>query len=66
MTIIRTVDKKKVEVEVSPEKLEEEIRHVAAGEVPMVKLKRAGKDEFVWVNARHIVSFADDADSPSS
>jgi hypothetical protein len=28
--------------------------------VPMVKLKRAGKDEFVWVNARHIVSFAED------
>lgn len=26
----------------------------------MVKLKRAGKDEFVWVNARHIVSFEDD------
>jgi hypothetical protein len=26
----------------------------------MVKLKRAGKDEFVWVNARNIVSFEDD------
>ena len=61
MTIIRTVDKKKIEVEVSPGKLEEEVRHVAASEVPMVKLKRAGKDEFVWVNARHIVSFEDDA-----
>jgi hypothetical protein len=66
MAIIRTVDKKKIEVEVSPGKLEEEIRHVAASEVPMVKLKRAGKDEFVWVNARHVVSFEDDADSPSS
>jgi hypothetical protein len=29
--------------------------------MPMVKLKRAGKDEFVWVNAHHIVSFEDDA-----
>jgi hypothetical protein len=57
MTIIRTVDKKKIEIEVGGAKLEEEISHVAASEVPMVKLKRAGKDQFVWVNARHIVSF---------
>jgi hypothetical protein len=61
MTIIRTVDKKKIEIEVGGAKLEEEISHVAASKVPMVKLKRAGKDEFVWVNARHIVSFEDDA-----
>jgi hypothetical protein len=62
MAIIRTVDKKKIEIEVSGPKLEEEITHVAASEVPMVKLKRAGKDEFVWVNARHIVSFEEDPD----
>jgi hypothetical protein len=66
MAIIRTVDKKKIEVEVGGSKLEEEISHVAASEVPMVKLKRAGKDEFVWVNARHIVSFEEDADSAAS
>jgi hypothetical protein len=60
MAILRTVDKKKIEVEVGGAKLEEEIGHVAASKVPMVKLKRAGKDEFVWVNARHIVSFEDD------
>ena len=64
MTTIRTIDKKKIEIEVSAGKLEEEISYVAASKVPMVKLKRAGKDEFVWVNARHIVSFEDDdADS---
>lgn len=63
MAIIRTVDKKKIEIEVSGAKLEEEISHVAASEVPMVKLKRAGKDEFVWVNARHIVSFEEDPDT---
>lgn len=62
MAVIHTVDKKKIEIEVSGVKLDEEISHVAAREVPMVKLKRAGKDEFVWVNARHIVSFEDDAD----
>jgi hypothetical protein len=62
MAIIRTVDKKKIEIEVGGGKLEEEISHVAASEVPMVKLKRAGKDEFVWVNARHIVSFEEDPD----
>jgi hypothetical protein len=60
MTIIRTVDKKKIEIEVSGAKLEEEISHFAGSEVPIVKLKRAGKDEFVWINARHIVSFADE------
>jgi hypothetical protein len=65
MAIIRTVDKKKIEIEVSGPKLEEEIAHVAASKVPMVKLKRAGKDEFVWVNARHIVSFEEDPDSAS-
>lgn len=60
MAIIRTVDKKKIEVEVGAAKLEEEISHVAASEVPMVKLKRAGEDKFIRVNARHIVSFEDD------
>jgi hypothetical protein len=66
MTIIRTVDKKKIEIEIGGAMLEEEISHVAASKVPMVKLKRAGKDEFVWVNARHIVSFEDDVASASS
>jgi hypothetical protein len=60
VTTIRTIDKKKIGIEVSAATLEEEISHVAASKVPMVKLKRAGKDEFVWVNARHIVSFEDD------
>lgn len=60
MTIVRTVDKKKVEIEVGGARLEEEISHVAASEVPMVKLKRAGEDRFVWLNARHVVSFEDD------
>lgn len=48
MAIIRTVDKKKIEVEIGGAMLEEEISHVAASEVPMVKLKRAGEDRFVW------------------
>jgi hypothetical protein len=61
VTIIRTVDKKKIEIEVGSARLEEEISHVAASEVPIVKLKRAGEDRFVWVNARHVVSFEDDA-----
>jgi hypothetical protein len=65
MTTIHTVDKKKIEIEVSAGKLEEEITHVAASKVPMVKLKRTGKDEFVWVNAHHIVSFEDDDDANS-
>jgi hypothetical protein len=60
MAIIRTVDRKKIKIEIGGAKLEEEISHVAANEVPMVKLKRAGEDRFVWVNARHIVSFEDD------
>jgi hypothetical protein len=60
MAIIRTVDKKKIKIEIGGAMLEEEISHVAASEVPMVKLKRAGEDRFVWVNARHIVSFEDD------
>ena len=60
MTIIRTVDKKKIEIEIGGAMLEEEISHVAASAVPMVRLKRAGEDKFVWVNARHIVSFEDD------
>ena len=60
MAIIRTIDKKKIKVEIGSGMLEEEISHVAASEVPMVKLKRAGEDKLVWVNARHIVSFEDD------
>jgi hypothetical protein len=60
MAIIRTVDKKKIEIEIGAAMLAEEISHVAANEVPMVKLKRAGEDRFVWVNARHIVSVEDD------
>jgi hypothetical protein len=53
------VDKKKIEIEIGGAKLDEEITHVAGRQVPIVKLKRAGKDEFVWVNATQIVSFAD-------
>lgn len=60
MALIRTIDKRKIEVEIGGAKLVEEIAHVAGAEVPMVKLKLAGEDEFVWVNARHIVSFADE------
>jgi len=59
MTIVRTVDKKKAEIEIGGATLAEEISHVAASEVPMVRLKRAGEDRFVWINARHIVSFED-------
>jgi hypothetical protein len=60
MAIIRTVDKRKIKIEIGGAMLEEEISHVAASKVPMVRLKRAGEDRFVWVNARHIVSFEDD------
>jgi hypothetical protein len=60
MTTIRTVDKRKVEIEIGGAKLDEEITHVAGREVPIVRLKRAGKDEYVWLNATHIVSFADE------
>jgi hypothetical protein len=60
MAIIRTVDKKKIKIEIGGAMLEEEISHVAASKVPLVKLKRAGEDRFVWVNARHIVSVEDD------
>jgi hypothetical protein len=61
MATIRTIYKKKIKVEIGGAMLEEEISHVAASEVPMLKLKRAGEDRFVWVNARHIISFEDDA-----
>lgn len=60
MAVIRTVDKKKVEIEISGAKLDEEITHVAGREVPIVKLKRAGEDKYVWVNATQIVSFTDE------
>jgi hypothetical protein len=59
MATVRTVDKKKFEVEVSGAKLDEEITHVAARGVPILRVKREGKDEFVWINANHIVSFDD-------
>ena len=63
MATIRTVDEKKFEVEISGAKLDEEITHVAARGVPILRVKRKGKDQFVWLNANHIVSFEDGAAS---
>lgn len=60
MATIRTVDKRKVEVEIGGAKLDEEIGHVAGREVPLLRVKLAGKDAFVWVNAAQIVSVEDD------
>jgi hypothetical protein len=60
MATIRTVDKRKIEIEIGGAKLEEEIGHVAGREVPLLRVKLAGKDDFVWVNAAHIVSVEDD------
>ncbi|MFT3865856.1 MAG: hypothetical protein QM729_16445 [Solirubrobacterales bacterium] len=61
MATIRTVDKRKFEVEVSAKKADEEIVRVGARAIPIVDLKLAGKDEFVYINAAHIVSIeADD------
>ena len=60
MTIIRTTDKRKFEVEVSAKKADEEIVRVGARAIPIVDLKVAGKDEFVFINASHIVSIEDD------
>ncbi|MCW2978391.1 MAG: hypothetical protein JWO14_118 [Solirubrobacterales bacterium] len=60
MAIIRTTDKRKFEVEVSAKKADEEIVRVGARAIPIVDLKVAGKDEFVYLNASHIVSIEDD------
>jgi hypothetical protein len=60
MATIRTSDKRKYEVEVSARKADEEIVRVGARAVPIVDLKLAGKDEFVYINAHHIVSIDDD------
>jgi hypothetical protein len=59
MAIIRTTDKRKFEVEVSAKKADEEIVRVGARAIPIVDLKVAGKDEFVYLNASHIVSIED-------
>jgi hypothetical protein len=56
MATIRTTDKRKYEVEVSAKKADEEIVRVGARAIPIVDLKVAGKDEFVYLNASHIVS----------
>jgi hypothetical protein len=60
MAIIRTTDKRKFEVEVSAKKADEEIVRVGARAIPIVDLKVAGKDQFVYLNASHIVSIEDD------
>jgi hypothetical protein len=60
MAIIRTTDKRKFEVEVSAKKADEEIVRVGARAIPIIDLKVAGKDEFVYLNASHIVSIEDD------
>jgi hypothetical protein len=60
MAIIRTTDKRKFEVEVSAKKADEEIVRVGARAIPIVDLKVAGKDEYVFLNASHIVSIEDD------
>jgi hypothetical protein len=60
MAIIRTTDKRKFDVEVSAKKADEEIVRVGARAIPIVDLKVAGKDEFVYLNASHIVSIEDD------
>ena len=60
MAIIHTSDKRKHEVEVSAKKADEEIVRVGARAVPIVDLKLAGEDKFVFINAHHIVSIEDD------
>ena len=60
MATIRTTDKRKFEVEVSAKKADEEIVRVGARAIPIVDLKVAGKDEFVYLNASYIVSIEDD------
>jgi len=59
MATIRTVDKRKFEIEVSARKADEEIVRVGARAIPIVDLKLAGKDELVYLNASHIVSIED-------
>jgi hypothetical protein len=60
MATIRTVDKRKFEVEVSARKADEEIVRVGGRAVPIVDLKVAGEDRIVYINASHIVSIEDD------
>jgi hypothetical protein len=60
MATIRTTDKRKFEVEVSAKKADEEIVRVGARAIPIVDLKLAGEDKFVFLNAHHIVSIEDD------
>lgn len=60
MAIIRTTDKQKYEIEVSAKKADEEIVRVGARAIPIVDLKLAGKDDFIYLNAHHIVSIEDD------
>lgn len=60
MAIIRTSDKRKLEVEVSAKKADEEIVRIGGRAIPIVDLKLAGKDEMIFVNAHHIVSIEDD------
>jgi hypothetical protein len=60
MATIRTSDKRKVEVEVSAKKADEEIVRIGGRAIPIVDLKLAGEDKMVFVNAHHIVSIEDD------
>ena len=60
MATIRTSDKQKFKVEVSAKKADEEIVRVGGRAIPIVDLKVAGKDQFVFINASHIVSIEDD------
>jgi hypothetical protein len=60
MAIIRTTDKRKFEVEVGAKKADEEIVRIGGRAIPIVDLKLAGKDEFIYLNAHHIVSIEDD------
>lgn len=62
MAIIRTIDKRKFEVEVRAKKADEEIVRVGGRAIPIVDLKLAGEDKMVYLNAHHIVSIEDDED----
>jgi hypothetical protein len=57
---IHTSDKRKYEVEVSAKKADEEIVRVGGRAIPIVDLKLAGKDQFIYINAHHIVSIEDE------
>ena len=61
MATIRTSDKQKHQVEVSAKKADEEIVRVGGRAVPIVDLKLAGRDEFIYINAHHIVSIEEDS-----